>query len=148
MSEPPPLPQRKPTDWWGRNWKWFVPLICAVSMTFIVGFMAAVMAFIKSSDAYTGAMDRLGTAPAVVEAIGTPIKGGFLVSGNISTSGSFGAADLTIPISGPKGSAWVSLFALKRLGVWHFERMIVHVDATKGTIDLSEHRGAFPKGSP
>jgi hypothetical protein len=55
-------------------------------------------------------------------------------------SGDFGVADLTIPVSGPKGSAWVSLFASKRLGVWHYERMIVHVDATKGMIDLSELR--------
>jgi hypothetical protein len=100
----------------------------------------AIMGFIKSSDAYTGALDRVRTAPAVVEAIGAPIKDGFFVMGSISTSGSFGAADLTIPVSGPKGSAWVSLFASKRLGVWHYERMIVHVDATQGTIDLSELR--------
>ena len=148
MKAPPPLPPRKPTDWWGRNWKWFVPVVCAVSITFIIGFVAAIMGFIKSSDAYTQAMDRVRSAPAVVEAIGAPIKDGFIISGSISTSGTYGVADLTIPVSGPKGSAWVSLYASKRLGVWHFERMIVHVYATQGTIDLSEHPGSVPRASP
>jgi hypothetical protein len=148
MNGPPPLPPSRPADWWGRNWKWFVPVICVVSVTFIVGFTAAIMGFIKSSDAYTGAMDRLRSAPAVVDAIGSPIKDGFIVSGSISTSGAFGVADLTIPVSGPKGSAWVSLFAAKRLGVWHFQRMIVHVYATQRTIDISEHPGAVSRGSP
>jgi hypothetical protein len=140
MSGPPPLPKRKPTDWWGRNWKWFVPLICAVAASFIVACVALVMGIIKSSDAYTGAMARLSSSPAVVEAIGAPVSGGFFVMGSVTANGSFGVADLTVPVSGPKGSAWVSLFASKRLGVWHYQRMIVHVDATKGTIDLSEIR--------
>jgi hypothetical protein len=140
MSEPPPLPKRKPTDWWGRNWKWFVPIICAVSASFVLGCVALIMGIIKSSDAYSGALERVRAAPAVVEAIGAPIKGGFYVMGSVSTSGNFGFADLNIPVSGPKGSAWVTLLASKRLGVWHYDRMIVHVDATKGTIDLSEIR--------
>jgi hypothetical protein len=149
MSSPPPLPPRKPPDWWGRNWKWFVPVICLVAFTFIAGFLGAVMGFIKSSDAYTSAMDRLKSAPALVAAIGAPVKDGYFVTGNISTYGNFGVAELTIPLSGPNGGAWVSLHGSKRLGVWHFENMIVHVDATQGTIDLSEHfNGTQWRSSP
>jgi hypothetical protein len=148
MQTPPPLPKEQPTDWWGRNWKWFTPLTISIVLAAIGGFVAAIMGFIKSSDAYTGALARARSAPAVVDAIGTPIKDGFIVSGNISASGASGAAELAIPVSGPKGSASILVQASKSLGVWHFDHMIVQVDATQQRIDLSEHPGRRSPSSP
>jgi hypothetical protein len=145
---PPPLPGKPATDWWGRNWKWFVPLNCAVALAAIGGFVAAIFGFIKSSDAYTGALARARSAPAVADALGTPIKDAFFVSGNINVNGPSGVADLAIPVTGPKGGASIFVHASKRLGVWHFDNMIVQVDATQKRIDLSEYPAGPGQPSP
>jgi hypothetical protein len=145
---PPPLPPRAPTDWWGRNWKWFVPLICVVALTAIGGFVAAMFGYIKSSEAYTGAMARVRSNPAVAAALGVPIKDAYFMSGNISVNGATGAADLAIPLSGPKGGGSLFVQESKRLGVWHFDRMIVEVDATRQRIDLSESMDPPVRSSP
>jgi hypothetical protein len=144
MQTPPPLPIKKPTDWWGRNWKWFVPIIATFGVLAMGGFVAAIMGYIKSSDAYTGALVRARAAPAVTEALGAPIKDAYFVSGNITLNGETGAADLAIPVKGPKGGASIFVQASKRLGAWHFDHMIVQVDATQKRIDLSEY--PVPRG--
>jgi Cytochrome oxidase complex assembly protein 1 len=43
--------------------------------------------------------------PAVIEALGSPIKEGFFVSGNTNVNGASGEANLSIPISGPREKA-------------------------------------------
>lgn len=138
MSGPPPLPGQEPSDWWARNWKWFLPVMGLVSVLVIAGCAASIFAFIKSSDAYTGALARARSDPAVVAAIGMPIKDAYFVSGNINVTNDTGLADLAIPVSGPKGGASIFVHASKRLGVWHFDRMIVEVNSTRQKIDLSE----------
>jgi hypothetical protein len=138
MSEPPPLPKLQPTDWWGRNWKWFIPCACAASILAIGGFAAAIFGFIKSSDAYVGALARARSSPSVVAALGSPIRDGFFVMGNVNLNGASGEARLAIPVSGPKGDASIFVQASKSLGVWHYDHMIVQVNATLRAIDLSE----------
>jgi hypothetical protein len=148
MRAPPPLPTNQQTDWWGRNWKWFVALTASVALVAIGGFVAAIFGFIRSSDAYTGALARARSSPAVVDAIGAPITDGFLVTGNISTTGDSGAAELEIPVKGPRGAGSIFVTASKRLGVWHFDHMIVRVDATRRNIDLSEIRTGARQPTP
>jgi hypothetical protein len=63
-------------------------------------------------------------------------------------NGASGAADLAIPVKGPKGGASIFVQASKRLGVWHFDHMIVQVDATQKRIDLSEYPIANGPSSP
>lgn len=145
MQTPPPLPAKPPADWWARNWKWLVPVLATVALAGMGGFIAVIMGSIKGSDAYTGALARARSAPAVVAAIGSPIRDAYFVSGNITVSGPTGVADLAIPVTGPKGGASVFVQASKRLGAWHFDHMIVQVDATQQKIDLSEYPA--PRGT-
>jgi hypothetical protein len=148
MPTPPPIPTKQATDWWGRNWKWFVPIVVTVALVAISGFIAAIMGFIKSSDVYVGALARAQSAPAVIAAIGTPIRDAYFVSGNITLTGPTGVADLAIPVTGPKGGASVFVQASKRLGAWHFDHMIVQVDATQQKIDLSEQPAPRAPSTP
>jgi hypothetical protein len=60
-----------------------------------------VFSAIKSTDVYKEALARAKADPAVIEALGSPIKDGFLVSGNTNVNGASGESNLTIPISGP-----------------------------------------------
>ena len=49
-------------------------------------------------------MARARANPEVVAALGEPIESGLLISGSINVEGSGGNVDVSIPISGPKGS--------------------------------------------
>ena len=137
MQIPPPLTPRRPPDWWARNWKWFVPSICVVGLLLAGVFVIGVMAVMKKSGAYAGALARAKASPALIEAIGSPIEDGFFVLGKIQGAGDGGVAELTIPITGPKGKATIYTAAVKSSDVWHFNHLVVKIDRTGKRIDLS-----------
>ena len=114
---PPAVPSSKP-NWWKRNWKWFVPLGCLSVTIFFVAFVASIILIvfsaIKSTDVYKHALARAKADPAVIEALGSPIKEGFLVSGNTNVNGASGEANLAIPVSGPKGNGTIYVAATTR----------------------------------
>ena len=74
----------------------------------------------------------------VKEALGSPIKDGLLVMGNLKVNGSSGHADLAIPVSGPEGSGTIYVVASKSAaaGQWTISRLVVDVKATNERIDL------------
>jgi hypothetical protein len=121
-----------------RNWKWFVPLLCLVCLTGLVGFVTSVLTLMKSSDAYSGAVALAKSSPAVIAALGTPVKDGLLFSGNISENNSSGSAHLVIPISGPNGTAHLYVSASRSLSQWHFDELTVEIDKTKQRIDVTD----------
>ena len=136
-----PLPPGQPRKgWWGRNWKWFVPTGCLTLLLVVGGCIAGLVGFvfslIKSSDAYKDALAAAQASPAVQKALGTPIEAGLLVMGNIHVSGTSGNADLTIPISGPKGEATIYAVATKSAGKWTFDRLEVAIEDSDERLDL------------
>jgi hypothetical protein len=92
----------------------------------------------KSSDAYKMALAKAKADPRVVNALGSPITDGFFVWGKTNVSGSSGHADLTVPISGPKGKGTIYFVATKFAGEWTFSKLIVEVANTGQRIDLIE----------
>ena len=136
---PPPLPGKKPTTWWQRNWKWFVPA-CLGSVVLFAGFIVLIVTIVfgmmKSSDAYKAALTMARADPYVQEALGSPIEEGLLVMGNINVSGSSGHADLAIPVSGPQGSGTIYVVASKSAGQWAVLKLVVDIKATNERIDL------------
>lgn len=121
---------------------WFVPTGCltivALFAAFIGVIMMTVFGAIKSSDAYKTAVARAKADSRVTEAIGTPIKESWYVLGKTEVSGGSGTSELTIPISGPKGKAVIYANSEKFAGDWKFSRMVVKIESTSQTIDLSE----------
>jgi len=99
-----------------------------------------VFGMMKSSHAYKDALAMAQADPYVKEALGSPIKEGFLVMGNINVNGSSGHADLAIPVSGPEGSGTIYVVASKSAtaaaGKWTISRLVVDVKATNERIDL------------
>ena len=134
---PFPAPQK---NWFERNWKWFVPLGCMSMLVLVAAFVAAIFGFVestvKNSGAYKQALARAQTDPRVVESIGQPIRPGWLVSGSINVSGDFGEANISIPISGPKGEGKLYVGAKKIAGLWQFETLEVEVRGQPNRIDL------------
>ena len=118
--EAAPRPGAPQGSWLSRHWGKTLVLGC---FGLILAFTAlatliVMVAFgaMKSSDVYQQALARAKANPQVVEKLGTPIQEGFFVSGNIDASPGRGEAKLTIPISGPKGSATIFLPVAVKLG--------------------------------
>jgi hypothetical protein len=130
----------KQKGWFGRNWKWFVPVGCLSMVVMAVAVVAAFIFFIfgtiKSSDVYQQALARARSNPDVVRELGEPIETGFLMSGSINVSGDSGNADLKIPVSGPKKSGAVYAVAVKRLGQWDFSALEVEIEGETKRINL------------
>ena len=136
---PPPPPQQQ-RGWFGRNWKWFVPLVivlpivvCCGGITAIVG---GVFGMIKSSEPYKHALAQAQTNPQVTAALGTPIEAGFFAGGNINLNNNDGDANLVIPVKGPKGSGTVVVVGKKNNGLWTYETLEFVQTGSQQRIDL------------
>ena len=150
MDQPVTQPATPKPNWWKRNWKWFVPLGCLsvafLFLAFVGSILVIVFGAIKSSDVYREALARAKADPAVIEALGSPIKDGFLVSGNTNVNGASGESNLAIPIFGPKGKGTIYVSANKSLGQWNYSGLVVEVGQTHERIDLLQK--AVPSNSP
>ena len=117
-----------------------MPLGCfSVALLFLVfvgSIIVIVFSAMKSTDVYKEALARAKADPAVTEALGSPIKEGFLVSGNTNVNGASGESNLAIPISGPKGKGTIYVSANKALGQWNYSGLVVEVGQTRERIDL------------
>jgi hypothetical protein len=131
-------------SWLGRNWWWAVPLGCLIPALACGGCFAvvlpAVLGTIKSSDPYKEGVARAKGSAAVRDALGEPIQEGYFPSGNVNTQTSNGVesgnADLTIPLSGPKGSGSVHVVAEKTAGKWNYSTIEATVPGRDHPIDL------------
>ena len=135
-----PAPQTQPS-WWSRNWKWFVPTGCCLTPLVLGGAFVAFLVIVifgalKQSDAYKMALARAQADQRVIAALGAPISDGWFLSGTTNVNGGSGNADLTIPISGPKGKGTLYVVATKSAGEWTYSKLVVKIDSTGETIDL------------
>jgi len=137
-------------NWWKRNWKWFVPLGCFTVALLFLAFVGSIVVIVfsamKSTDVYKEALARAKADPVVIEALGSPIKDGFLLSGNTNVNGASGESNLAIPISGPKGKGTIYVSANKSLGRWNYSGLVVEVGQTHERIDLLQK--SAPSHSP
>ncbi len=141
---PAPAPAATPTPprrgWWSRNWKWFVPTGCltllGLGAAFILALVVFVFGLLRSTDVYKTAVTRAKINPAVIEALGTPMHEGWLIQGQTNAQGTTGEANMSIPISGPKGQATIYLVATKTAGDWKYSTLEVEVAGQPERIDL------------
>jgi hypothetical protein len=135
-------------NWMGRNWKWFVPVLClsfvALIFAAIFAIMSLVLGGMKSSGAYQQAVTRASANPAVIAALGQPIHTGYFTMGNISVSNDHGSAQLDIPLQGPKGEATVHLEARKSSNQWTYSALTVSLGSTNQQIDLLQDNSKTP----
>ena len=90
----------------------------------------------KSQTAAHREVTRAKAHPAVIEALGSPITEGFLLSGNTNVNGASGEANLSIPVSGPKGKGTIYVAATKSLGRWNYSGLVLEIAKTHQRIDL------------
>ena len=105
------------------------------------GAFAAFLVFVifgalKQTDVYKTAVARAKSNSQVIAALGQPIEEGWFLSGSTKVNGGSGTADLSIPISGPKGKGTIYAVATKSAGQWNYSKLEVKIDSTGETIDL------------
>jgi Cytochrome oxidase complex assembly protein 1 len=149
----PPFPasralpvQPRPRTWFER---WLVTILIVVAVFIIVAFVGALLYGIEyafhASYPYQFAVQRAADSPAVAEKIGVPLDIGWLVLGNINSSGREGSTTMSIPISGPYAVGHIIVVANKRANQWKFEILEVEVNGQDERIPLLE---AAPAKSP
>jgi len=142
MPTPPyPLhPEPMKRNWLERRPLWKIPLGCLTLLFLIALFGLIVLTIItasfRSSDVYRRALAQAAESPQVRDLMGEPIRAAWLVSGDLHVSGSTGNANLSIPISGPRGKGVIRAVASKSGGVWRFTYLQVTVEGQSESIDL------------
>ena len=126
-----------------------MPLGCFTVALLFLAFVGstAVIVFsaMKSTDVYKDALARGKADPAVIEALGSPIKDGFLVLGNTNVNWRLMNPAWRFPISGPKATG-TNLVTNKLLGRWNYSGLVVEVEQTHEHIDLLQKPA--PSNSP
>lgn len=110
--------------------------IAVLFVVFVASVMLIVLSAVKSTDVYKDAFARAKANLAVIEALGSPVTEGFLVSGNTNVNGASGEANLSIPIAGPKGNGTIYVAARKSLGRWTYSGLVVEIAKTHQRINL------------
>ncbi|MGB7536977.1 MAG: cytochrome c oxidase assembly factor 1 family protein [Anaerolineales bacterium] len=136
METPPPK-----KSWFARFWWTLILAACllfALTAICVVGTGAAgvfgIFGLMKSSPAYQDALVVVQEEPRAQQLLGTPIQSGWFVSGEISETPSTGTAELSFPVSGPKGSGTVYVSAKKVEGGWVITRLVLVMDKTKNRL--------------
>jgi hypothetical protein len=104
-------------------------IICAgiVAFVWLAGALGGYL--LSQSDVYQEAVAKAKADPEVVRALGTPIQDHPAgASGEISTRGESGTADIVIPLSGPNGNGVMQASARKENGVWVYYTLLVEVN--------------------
>jgi hypothetical protein len=101
---------------------------CVASVFF--GLNAA----IQSSEPYRHGLAEAQNNPQIRELLGEPIAAGYLVNGSINLENDGGQCDMTVPISGPKGSGTIRIRGTRVGGTWSYEEL--SAEANGRTVDL------------
>lgn len=114
-----------------------VAAVAAVFLAFIGGIVFLVFGALRSADITEQAVQAARENPAAVQALGEPIETGWFVTGSLETGGAGGEADLSIPVSGPRGAGTIHVQADRRGGEWVF--LYLELETGSGErIDLLE----------
>jgi hypothetical protein len=126
------MPQKKSSKKW-----WFlgcggclgIIVLGAIAVGF---FVMSIMGVIKKTDAYADAKQRATNSAELQAAIGTPMTESFWVMGSVATTNGAGKADFVIPLTGPKGTAVVTVNASKAAGAAAWEYAVLNALVASG----------------
>ncbi|MBT2750223.1 MULTISPECIES: cytochrome c oxidase assembly factor Coa1 family protein [unclassified Lysobacter] len=138
--------------WFGRNWKWFVPtgcltvlLLAALALVGLIGLgIKGASGLFASSEPVRHSVTLAQANPAVVAALGTPLEVGMMIQGSMQTSNDDGHADLSLPLTGPRGKGRLCLKADRAAGRWSYSLIEIAIDGSDQRIDLLGNGGSAP----
>ncbi|MGA2181746.1 MAG: cytochrome c oxidase assembly factor Coa1 family protein [Bryobacteraceae bacterium] len=124
-----PVFNQPPKNWFLRHLGWTIAGGCSIALAGVVLFVSLIVVFVfgllRNSDATKLALERAQSNATVVERLGRPLETGWIISGNINTSGPSGHAEMEIPVHGNKGKGTIYVVADKTAGLWTFSTLEV-----------------------
>jgi hypothetical protein len=118
--------------WLRRHWK--AVLAVWLGLAFSGGAVGIIA--IHNAEATRLSIATAESNPVLSEQLGRPLKTGWYVSGSIDVQPGSGHAELTIPVSGPKGSGNIYSEARKQGGVWKLESLQFGKNGSSDILDL------------
>ena len=126
--------------WFERNWPWLILAGSAAAILSCVFCIAAgalgIFSVLKAHPAYRDGLEIVQSDPRAQELLGTPIESKWFVSGRVSESSGYGSAEISFPVSGPRGSGTVFVYAHREGGEWVVTRLVLVIDETGQRITL------------
>lgn len=134
-------PPEQKKGWWGRNWKWFVPVGCLLPSLVVVGCIALGIYGLSMMKEYIEVFEEavvlVGESEEIREALGDPIE----PAGQFKIESSGGMQVITVPMSGPKGRGELVLSCKKVDGKWKLISLVMTVEDTDEKIRLMKNKG-------
>lgn len=132
-----------------RKWAVAGVIVWAGALLLTVGLAFGVMSALKNSLTYALTMQEVRTNAAAKAALGDNIEAGFWVNGSISIDiDGTGDAQLSIPLTGSKGSGTVFSRGVRTNGIWDLRLVLLDVDGSNAPLVLkNKDNVAIPSGS-
>lgn len=136
-------------SWLGRNWWKLLAAAFLCMILFVAGIVTLIVGAMRGSDVAKEAVARAQSNTLVTQRLGNPISEGWFVGGSINVTPGAGDANLSVPISGPKGKATVYVTAEKTAGTWAYSVMQAAFEGTGDKVDLlATATAAEPQSTP
>lgn len=114
-----------------------------------VALVVSVPMTLKSSDAYQMTMAAVRADPGVKAALGDDIDAAFWVTGKVGVAyGGSGEANLSIPLSGSRGSGRAISRALRANGEWQLRLVVVYVEGLDAPFVLRNEDDTSIRNAP
>ncbi|MGZ5049528.1 MAG: cytochrome c oxidase assembly factor Coa1 family protein [Methylobacter sp.] len=120
-----------------RKWAIWGGIVTAGFIAVSVALVFVAMISMKDSDAFKLAESQFENSQQALEVIGKPFSTG-LPSGTIEASEPTGNAAISFNVEGPKGKGTVYFDALKELGQWKINSLVLEEASTGKRIDISQ----------
>jgi hypothetical protein len=135
-------------SWIERHPRWKIPLGAVLILLFgvvcsVPGLFIA-QRTIQNSGAYVEALAMAEAEPEATNLLGDGWKPGVWTWGHFKSGPGLGYADLSIPVSGPKGSGAIEIVARKNGDRWFLRKVCLVVPAVHQTVDLMQTAPAQP----
>jgi len=101
--------------WWRRSWRWFVPVLgclfpLLLGILCVSLLLAGLTTALRRAPLYQEALRRAQSDPQVVRLLGRPIQARGRLKGSMTQRrNGVEAAEMTVPIAGPRGRATLRL---------------------------------------
>jgi Cytochrome oxidase complex assembly protein 1 len=133
-------------SFWKKNWKWFLPSIILIFLSFFVliltasveGNVADIAKAYSDNLLYENAIDMAKTNKRVLEVLGEiePIDKLAIMEGNAIYSKNGNSVNLSVRIKGNKSKGKMDIAADKNLNVWKYKIINIRIKDTKEVIRI------------
>jgi hypothetical protein len=119
-----------------KKWAMWGVIMLVVSLVVSAGSVFFLFEALKNSEPYVMAIDKAQVSREAQKIIGAPIKPGWWMLGDISTEGTGGKAEFSIPVEGSKNKGAIFVKATKVSNKWKLEQLYFLPESGGTALDL------------